>query len=92
MSYNDPYFLKRNIATTNFLIPHTCEVRFHDVTYRSTEKYSYANIPKHGCPSQVCVGPFFLIQLAGFRYVLKRIWHSLTSVIKIIKLVLKNVI
>ena len=36
--------------------------------------------------------PYFSIQFAGFGYVIKRIWHSLTVVIKFIKLVLKNVI
>ena len=57
--------------------------------------YSSAKILKHGWPTwpnKYVLDPYFLIQSAGFSYVIKRIWHSLTVVINFIKLVLKNVI
>ena len=45
----------------NFLVSHTCEIRFHDVISRSTEHmYSNAEIPKHGILTRVCFGPLFL--------------------------------
>ena len=50
LSHNDPCF-QCNIAITNFLVSHTCEIRFHDVIFRSTvprTMYSYAKIPKYG--------------------------------------------
>ena len=42
-----------NIAITNFLVSHTCEIRFHDVIDRTVHVFtfmtsSYAKIPKHG--------------------------------------------
>ena len=38
-----------NIAITNFLVSHTCEIRFHDVIGESTvPMYSYTKILKHG--------------------------------------------
>ena len=48
LSHNNPYF-PCNIAITNFLVLHTCEIRFHDVIGQSTvHMYSYAKIPKYG--------------------------------------------
>ena len=43
---------------TNFLMLHTCEIRFHDVIGQSTvHMYSYAKILKYGGPtwSNECV-------------------------------------
>ena len=51
LSHNNPCF-QCNIAITNFLIPHTCEITFHDVLDQSNvHMYSYAKIPKHGRPT-----------------------------------------
>ena len=48
LSHNNPCF-QGNIAITNFLVQHTCEIRFHDFIGQSTvSMYSYAKIPKHG--------------------------------------------
>ena len=48
LSHNNPCF-QCNIAITNFLVSHTCEIRFHDVKGQSTvPMYSYAKILKHG--------------------------------------------
>ena len=53
-----------NITITNFLVPHTCQIRFHDVIDRTVHVYmmtsSYAKIPKHGEMSMFWT-PFFLI-------------------------------
>ena len=48
LSYNNPCF-HCNIAITNFLVSHTCELKFHDVIDLSAvHMYSYAKIRKHG--------------------------------------------
>ena len=55
--------------------------------------YSYVKNPEHGWPTwrnEYVWSLVYFIQLAGFSYVIKRIWHSLTVVIKFIKLVLKK--
>ena len=47
LSHNNPFF-QCNIAITNFLVSHTCEIRFNDVIGQSTIRmYSYAEILKH---------------------------------------------
>ena len=44
LSHNNPCF-PCNIANRNFLVSHTCEVRFHDVIGQSTvHMYSYADL------------------------------------------------
>ena len=48
LSHNKPCF-QCNLAITNFLVLHTCEISFHDVIGQSTlPMYSYAKIRKHG--------------------------------------------
>ena len=48
LSHNNPCF-QSNIAITNFLVLHTCQIRFNDVIGRCTAPmYSYAKIPNHG--------------------------------------------
>ena len=69
LSHNNPCF-QCNIAITNFLALHTCEIRFHDVIGRSTlNMYSYAEILKH----EYVWEPYFSISFAGFSCVVKRI-------------------
>ena len=53
LSHNNPCFqCTCSIAITNFLVSHTCEIRFHDVIGQSTlYMYSYAKILKHGWPT-----------------------------------------
>ena len=47
LSHNNPCF-QCNIAITNFLVSHTCEIRFHDVIGQSTVRiYCYAKVLKH---------------------------------------------
>ena len=54
-----------NIAITNFLVLHTCAIRFHDVIGQSTvHMHSYAKILKHGWstwPNKYVLDPFFSI-------------------------------
>ena len=63
-SHNNPCF-QCNIATTNFLVSNTCEIRFHDVICQSTvPMYSYAKILKHGLPTwlnEYVLDPYFSI-------------------------------
>ena len=48
LSHNNPCF-QSNIAITNFLVSHTCVIRFHDVIGQSTvHMYSYAKNLKPG--------------------------------------------
>ena len=48
LPYNNPCF-QCNIAITNFLVSHACEIRFNDFIGQSTvPMYSYAKNPKHG--------------------------------------------
>ena len=52
LSHNNPCF-SCNIAITNFLVSHTCKIRFHDVIisqcrYVYITTSSYAKIPKRG--------------------------------------------
>ena len=48
LSHSNPSF-QCNIAIANFVVSHTCEIRFHDVIDQSTvHMYSYAKILKHG--------------------------------------------
>ena len=48
LPHNNPCF-QCDIAITNFLVLHTCKIRFHDVIGQSTvHMYSYAKILKHG--------------------------------------------
>ena len=48
LSHNKPCF-QYNIAITNFLVLHTCEIRLNDVISQSNvHMYSYAKVPKHG--------------------------------------------
>ena len=49
LSHNNSCF-RCNIAITNFLVSHTCDIRFHDVIGQSTVHnilHSYAKIRKH---------------------------------------------
>ena len=47
LSHNTPCF-QCNIASTNFLVSHTCEIRFHGVIGQNTVRmYSYAKILIH---------------------------------------------
>ena len=39
LSHNNPCF-QCNIAITNFLVPNTCEIRFHDVIYRTVRIFT----------------------------------------------------
>ena len=48
LSHNNPCF-QCYLAITNFLVSHTCEIRFYDVIGQNTvHMYSYAKILKHG--------------------------------------------
>ena len=48
LSHNSPCF-QSNMAITNFLVSHTCKIRFQDVIGQSTVPIdSYAKIPKRG--------------------------------------------
>ena len=40
LSHNNPCF-PCNIAITNFLVLHRCEVRFHDIIDRTVHNYVY---------------------------------------------------
>ena len=54
LSHNNLCF-QCNIAITNFLGSHTCQMRFHDVIGQNTvPMYSYAKILKHGRPTWPC--------------------------------------
>ena len=47
LSHNNPCF-QCNIAITNCLVSHTCEIRFNDVIGQSiVPMYSYEKNPKH---------------------------------------------
>ena len=65
LSHNNPCF-QCNTAITNFLVSHTCEIRFHDVIGQSTgHMYFYAKILKHGCPTwpnEYVLDAYFSIQ------------------------------
>ena len=70
-----------NIAITNFIVSHTCEIRLHDVIDRTVQVFTWWRHPVQKFQSMakwVYFGPFFFIYFAGFNYVMKRIWHSLT--------------
>ena len=58
-----------NIAITNFLVLHMCEIRFHDVIIQSTMKSKYG---WPTWPNEYALEPY-LIQFTGFNYVIKRI-------------------
>ena len=60
LSHNNPYF-QCNIAITNFLVSHTCEIRFHDVIGESTNDVK-AKILKHGCMTMFSNHKFYLIR------------------------------
>ena len=64
LSHNNPRF-QCNIAITNFLVSHTCEIRLHDVIGQSiVHIYFYAKILKHGLPTwpnEYVLDRFFLI-------------------------------
>ena len=67
LSHNNPCF-RCDIAITNFLVSHTCEIRFHDVIGRSTVyMYFNAKVPKH------CGQLFLYIQFPEILCVLKNL-------------------
>ena len=74
--YHSPCF-QCNVAITNFLVLHTCEIRFHDVIDQGTLPiYSYGKILKHGrptWPNEYVLESHFLNLIAGLNYVIKRI-------------------
>ena len=99
LSHNNPCF-QCNIAITNFLVLHTCEIRFHDVINRTVHMFtsSYAKIPKHG---QMINGTLFLNLIRWILFCDKKKLTFVdccdkknyeTRLKKIMKLVLKNVI
>ena len=63
---------------TNFLVSHTCEIKFHDAIGLSTVHimYSNAKILKHDrptWPNEYVFDPYFQIySITGFSYVIKK--------------------
>ena len=77
-SHKNPCF-QCNVAITNFLVSHTCEIRFNDFIGQSTvPMYSYSKIPKHGWPWRT----LFFNLIRWIQLCDKKIWYSLTVVIK----------
>ena len=75
LSHNNPCF-QCDIAITNFLVSHTCEIRFHDVIGRTIHVHVYVFLRKNSKTwltyiDLYVLDPYFLIRFVLFRYVIK---------------------
>ena len=63
LSHNHPSW-QCNIAITNFLVSHTCEIRFHDVIDRTERMFTSWRHPTQKFPNMatlVCYRPLFFL-------------------------------
>ena len=82
LSHNNPCF-RCNLAINIVLVSHTFEIRFHDVIGRSTvTMYSNAKILEPTWPNEYGFDPIFFNLIRWIQLCDKKIWHSLTVMIK----------